>query len=44
VKIGDFGLATMGTIEHNPYEAHQIIITDLTEKTLGVGTTFYRAP
>jgi translation initiation factor 2-alpha kinase 4 len=43
VKIGDFGLATMGNIEHNPYETHQVTI-EMSEKTQGVGTTYYRAP
>lgn len=41
VKIGDFGLATVGTIESNPYEQE---IVDYTDKTRGVGTSFYRAP
>ena len=41
VKIGDFGLATVGNIENNPYEAE---IIEYSEKTKGVGTTFYRAP
>ena len=41
MKIGDFGLATVGNIENNPYEAE---IIEYSEKTKGVGTTFYRAP
>ena len=41
MKIGDFGLATVGNIENNPYEAE---IIEYSEQTKGVGTTFYRAP
>ena len=45
-KIGDFGLATTASVQ-NVIEERSLSLPlelDLTEKTVGLGTMFYRAP